>query len=292
MLALTGFVALALSLASVSAQSVPAWGQCGGIGYNGPTRSGTPQTTTQTSSPPTSTSPSGPVDTTERCGQWDSVVVGPYTIYVNQWGKDGGSGTSCAKVNSLSGTTISYVNRWNWTGGTGVKSYTNVNLNQGVGKQLSAISKIPASWKWSQTQTGTIVANVAFDLFTAASAGASNQYEIMVWVANFNAGPISAQYGSDGKPVPIVQNVNLAGKSWNLYKGSNGAQTVFSFLTSDGSQINSFSGDLNDFIKYLTANQGLSKSQYLTTVQSGTEATSGDAVFTAPVRDGKVGSYA
>ncbi|EEB92124.1 hypothetical protein MPER_09416, partial [Moniliophthora perniciosa FA553] len=243
--------------------------------------SGAPQTTTQTSSPPTSTSPSGPVDTTERCGQWDSVIVGPYTIYVNQWGKDGGSpGTSCAKVNSLSGTTISYVNRWNWTGGSGVKSYTNINLNQGVGKQLSAISKIPASWKWSQTQTGNIVANVAFDLFTAASAGASNQYEIMVWVANFNAGPISSQYGSDGKPVPIVQNVNLAGKSWNLYKGSNGAQTVFSFLTSDGSQIPSFSGDLNDFINVLCS-QRLSKSQYLTTVQSGTETTLGDAVFTA-----------
>lgn len=37
--------------------------------------------------------------------------------------------------------------------------------------------------------------------------------------------------------------------SRNLYTGSNGYNNVFSFLTADGSVINSFSGDLNLFIQ-------------------------------------------
>ncbi|KAK7036677.1 hypothetical protein VNI00_011342 [Paramarasmius palmivorus] len=222
------------------------------------------------------------VDGEEHCGQWDQIVVGQYTVYVNQWGKDNAnSGESCATVTSLEGTTIGWENRWNWSGGQGVKSYTNVNLNEGIGGQLSAISSIPATWEWSQDTTSGIVANIAFDLFTSSTQGGSNENEIMIWVANYGAGPISYEYGADGQPVPVASNVNVAGQTWNLYVGTNGAQEVYSFLTADGSAIQSFSGDLNEFVTYLTSNQGLSADQYLTTVQSGTEATEGSAVFTS-----------
>ncbi|KAG6856685.1 hypothetical protein H0H87_001900 [Tephrocybe sp. NHM501043] len=190
------------------------------------------------------------IDTTSHCGQWDSVTAGQYTLYLDQWGLSGASsGSDCANLISLSGTTIAWKNTWTWTGGTGVKSYTNINLNSGLNKQLSAISSIPASWKWSQTTSGTVVANIAFDLFTSASSGGSNANEIMIWLANLNAGPISATYGSDGKPTPKASNISLAGKTWNLYYGSNGANNVYSFLTSDGSSISSFSADLNVFLK-------------------------------------------
>ncbi|KAJ2987233.1 hypothetical protein NUW54_g9487 [Trametes sanguinea] len=100
---------------------------------------------------------------------------------------------------------------WTWTGGTGVKSFTNVQLNQGINKQLSAISSMPSTWKWSQSTSGTIVADIAYDLFTSNTAGGSNVNEIMIWLANFNAGPISSQYGSDGKPVPVASNLSIAG---------------------------------------------------------------------------------
>jgi len=221
-------------------------------------------------------------DTSSHCGQWDTVTAGQYTLYLDQWGKGGASsGSDCASITSLSGTTIAWKNTWNWVGGTGVKSYTNINLNSGLNKQLSAISSIPTTWKWSQSNSGTVVANVAFDLFTSSSSGGSNANEIMIWLANYNAGPISATYNSDGTPKPKASNVSIAGRTWNLYFGSNGANNVYSFLATGNAVVNSFSADVNLFVKYLTSSQGLSSSQYLTTVQAGTEATSGSATLTS-----------
>ena len=82
--------------------------------------------------------------------QWGAVVAGQYTLYINQWGKDNAeSGESCAALTSLDGTTIAWTNNWTWTGGDGVKSYTNVNLNEGLGKQLSEIKSIPVRRSYS-----------------------------------------------------------------------------------------------------------------------------------------------
>ncbi|KAJ3562944.1 hypothetical protein NP233_g9265 [Leucocoprinus birnbaumii] len=221
------------------------------------------------------------IDTSVHCGQWDAITAGQYTLYLDQWGKGNAqSGQSCANFASLSGTTLAWKNNWTWTGGNGVKSYTNINLNANLNKQLSAIKTINAAWTWSQSTSGSIVANIAYDLFTSSSSGGSNQNEIMIWLANFNAGPISAQYNSDGTPKPVASNINLAGHTWNLYFGSNGANNVYSFLLTSGTAT-SFSGDLNTFLKYLTSSQGLSSSQYLTTVQGGSEATSGTATLTS-----------
>lgn len=93
-------------------------------------------------------SPSGHVrrqsDTSVHCGTWDSVTTGPYSINLDQWGATGAtSGESCARWISLSGTTAAWVNNWTWTGGTGVKSYTDLQLNEGINQQLSAISSMP-----------------------------------------------------------------------------------------------------------------------------------------------------
>ena len=106
---------------------------------------------------------------------------------------------------------------------------------------------LQSTWSWSQSTSGSIIADVAYDLFTSNSAGGSNVNEIMIWLANFNAGPISSQYGSDGKPVPVASSISLAGHAWNLYSGSNGANAVFSFLPTSGT-ITSFSGDIKAFL--------------------------------------------
>ncbi|EIM84172.1 uncharacterized protein STEHIDRAFT_82609 [Stereum hirsutum FP-91666 SS1] len=221
------------------------------------------------------------LDTSSHCGQWDTIDTGiQYSILLDQWGASGASsGVSCASITSVSGSSVAWVNNWTWTGGTGVKSFTNVQLNDGINQQLSAISSMPTTWTWSQTTTGTIVADVAYDMFTSTSSGGSAANEIMIWMANINAGPISASYGSDGQPVPVASSISIAGNTWNLYQGSNGANNVFSFLPTSG-QITSFSGDIMDFYDYLVSNEGLSSSQYLTTAQAGTEATSGTAVLT------------
>ncbi|KAG6819882.1 hypothetical protein H0H93_007761 [Arthromyces matolae] len=217
------------------------------------------------------------LDTSSHCGQWDTVTASPYILYLDQWGISGTTaGSDCASLTSLSGTTIAWKTTWTWAG-SGIKSFTNIALNSGLNKQLSAISSIQSTWKWSQSSSGTVVADVAYDLFTSSTSGGSAANEIMIWLANYNAGPISATYSSSGQPSPIASSVSIAGHTWNLYFGSNGSNNVYSFLPTSGT-VTSFSGDINLFIKYLTSNQGLSSSQYLTTLEAGTEATSGTSV--------------
>lgn len=139
-------------------------------------------------------------------------------------------------------------------------------------------------------------------MFTSNSPGGSNVNEIMIWLANFNAGPISAQYGSNGQPVPVASSISLGGHTWNLYSGSNGANNVFSFLPTSGTVTN-LNTDIFPFLQvcnslpyasipgwlislqrpllqYLVQHEGVSSSQYLTTAQAGTEATSGNATLT------------
>ncbi|KDQ53841.1 glycoside hydrolase family 12 protein [Jaapia argillacea MUCL 33604] len=220
------------------------------------------------------------INTAVYCGQWDSVTAGEYSLLLDQWGESGAtSGSDCAQLVSLSGTTLAWKTNWTWTGGTGVKSFTNIQLNTGINQQLSAITTMPSTWDWSQASTGTVVADVAYDLFTSTTSGGSAVNEIMIWLANYNAGPISATYSSSGAPVPIASSLSLAGHTWNLYFGSNGANNVYSFLPTSGT-ITSFSGDIYTFLKYLITNEGVSTSQYLTTAQAGTEATSGTATLT------------
>jgi xyloglucan-specific endo-beta-1,4-glucanase len=179
-----------------------------------------------------------------------------------------------------------------------VKSYPNA-VAKATAKQLSAVKSMVSSWSWSYTGT-SLVADVAYDMFTSSTASGSNENEIMIWLAAIGgAGPISSKYGttpslplqcrkyslltfivgSDGKPTAVA-TVTIAGHSWNLYSGSNGANNVFSFLPTSG-QITSFSGDVKAFFTYLTSNGYLSSSQYLTSVGAGTEPTTGsNAKFT------------
>jgi len=198
-------------------------------------------------------------------------------MYLDQWGISGATGSDCAQITSLCGTTIKWTTSWSWSGGSGVKTFTNINVDTNLNKVLSAISSIQSSWSWSQTNSSSVVADIAYDLFTSASSGGSNAYEIMIWLANYNAGPISYTYDSSGNPTPVASSVSIAGHTWNVYYGSNGSNYVYSFLPVSG-VITSFSADINLFLKYLTTSQTLPSSQYLTTVQAGTEATSGTSV--------------
>ncbi|KAF8578203.1 glycoside hydrolase family 12 protein [Ramaria rubella] len=219
------------------------------------------------------------IDTSQHCGQWDTVTAGNYELLLDQWGASGAtSGSQCAQILSQSGSTISWNTTFNWVGGNGVKSFTNIQLNAGINKQLSAITSMPSTWKWSMSST-SIVADVAYDLFTANTAGGSNVNEIMIWLANYNAGPISSQYNSDGTPKAVASSISIAGHTWNLYTGSNGANNVFSFLPTSGT-IPSFSGDIYAFFTYLIQHEGVASSQYLVTAQAGSEPTTGSATLT------------
>lgn len=76
-----------------------------------------------------------------------------------------------------------------------MKSYPNVVVSLDS-KPLSEISSMQSSWSWSYTGSD-IVADVSYDLFTSSSAGGSNEYEIMIWLAALGgAGPISSKCSS------------------------------------------------------------------------------------------------
>ena len=84
-------------------------------------------------------------DTSVICGQFDSLVIGPYTLFNDQFGSSGASsGSQCAHATSLDGTDISWVTNWTWTGGNGVKSFSNINLDANIGRQLSDITSLQA----------------------------------------------------------------------------------------------------------------------------------------------------
>lgn len=86
------------------------------------------------------------VDTSVYCGQWDSVAAGSYSLLLDLWGESGAtSGSQCSHLTSLDGSTVSWTTNWTWVGGTGVKSFSNIQLNEGINTQVSAISSMPVS---------------------------------------------------------------------------------------------------------------------------------------------------
>jgi xyloglucan-specific endo-beta-1,4-glucanase len=71
--------------------------------------------------------------------------------------------------------------------------------------------------------------------------------------------------GRFGNVYPIgssVGTVNVAGQTWELFDGYNGAMHVYSFVAP--SNTGSFSGDVKDYFNFLTSNYGFpADSQYL-----------------------------
>ncbi|KAF8558413.1 glycoside hydrolase family 12 protein [Imleria badia] len=215
---------------------------------------------------------------TTICGQYDTVTSGSYSMFNNLWGeRNATSGSQCSTLESVDGNTVTWYTTWTWVGGSSIKSYSNVQQNTGVNQQLSAITSMQSTWDWSQSDTA-VTADVAYDLFTSNTAGGSAVNELMIWLANFNSGPISYHYNSNGA-IPAATNLAIAGHSWDFYSGDNGSNKVFSFLLVGGT-VTSFSGDIHEFFTYLINNGYVDASQYLTTAQAGTEATTGSATLT------------
>ncbi|OWZ20016.1 Endoglucanase [Phytophthora megakarya] len=205
------------------------------------------------------------------CDQWGTATTDDYIIYNNLWGESyATSGSQCTGLDSSSGSTVAWHTNWTWAGASSnVKSYANAAL-QFDAVQLSSISSIPTTLDYSLEYSGTIVADVSYDLFTSSTSTGDNEFEIMIWLAALGgAGPISST-GS------AVATVTIANTQFSLYSGANGDTTVYSFVASD--TVKSFSGDLLDFFTYLIDNESFSSSQYLNTVQAGTEPFTGTDV--------------
>ena len=215
--------------------------------------------------PPTTTRAAG-------CSQpFCAVDVGKYWINNNLWGQSSGSGWQAVWDTYLSGNTMGWGTNWSWTGQSNqVKSYSSVVLGwhwgwrrsgTGLPVQISANRNVNTGWNYSVSQSGTM--NVAYDcwLHTISNPSSNNNPtdEVMIWLYRAGgAGPLGTYQAT----------VNLAGTSWDLYRGNIG-WNVFSFIR----RTNTTNQTLNirDFLNHLVSRGWVSNSKYLTSVEAGTE---------------------
>ncbi|WP_311922969.1 GH12 family glycosyl hydrolase domain-containing protein [Microbispora sp. H10836] len=138
--------------------------------------------------------------------QWGTWTNGGYTLYNNIWG--GGAGPQTIWANSYSNWGV-WANHPN-TGG--VKSYPNVSRN--VNRRISALRSATSGFNVTVPNGGAYTA--AYDIWCDG-----HTYEIMLWMNKYGpVGPLGSRQTS----------VTVGGHSWDVYRGSNGSNQVFSFV--------------------------------------------------------------
>ncbi|MEO6978024.1 MAG: hypothetical protein ABI113_06570, partial [Mucilaginibacter sp.] len=168
------------------------------------------------SSKPDSPSSSAEVEanwsSTAQYGSWSN---GGYTLNNDVWGN--GHGPQTIWANSYSNWGV-WSNQPN-TGG--VKSYPNASID--VNRSLSSLHTVKSSFNCSTPSGGSWEST--YDIWDQSHAN-----ETMLWFNwTGNVGPISYNYGSNGA-IPVYTNVNVGGYTWNVYRGNNGGNNVYSFL--------------------------------------------------------------
>ncbi|MFI0897371.1 hypothetical protein [Streptomyces sp. NPDC020983] len=138
--------------------------------------------------------------------QWATWSNGGYTLYNDIWGSGAGPQTIWANSYSNWGVWANHPN----TGG--VKSYP--NATRYVGAKLSTLHSVSSSFNVTVPSAGAY--ETAYDIWDTGNA-----YEIMLWMNKTGAvGPLGTSQG----------NVTVGGSTWTVYRGSNGANAVFSFV--------------------------------------------------------------
>ncbi|TCD66855.1 hypothetical protein EIP91_000809 [Steccherinum ochraceum] len=208
-------------------------------------------------------------------GAFDCVPAGAFTLCQNQWGASAGVGSQNSTLISASGNSVSWETVWNWANGpNSVKTYANVIHNTAKGMQLSAIKSAPTSWQWQyKTSSSGIRADVSYDIWLGVPqvgqpASSASSYEIMIWLSGKGGiQPVGSQ---------ILTGIEVAGHSWNLWKGPNANWQVLSFVSANG-DLTDFDIDLKDIFNYLVQSQGVAATQFLQGIQTGTEPFVGNA---------------
>ncbi|MBW4084156.1 hypothetical protein [Paenibacillus sp. S150] len=152
---------------------------------------------------------------TAQYGNWSN---GGYTVYNNVWGSGAGAQSIWANSYSNWGVWAQHPN----TGG--IKSYP--NSTREIGLKLSALKSVSSSFNVTVPSSGAAFES-AYDIW----AGNNNAYEIMLWM-NYagDVKPIADNWSSAGNPIASFTNVSIGGHTWNVYKGNNGSNAVFSFV--------------------------------------------------------------
>ncbi|MGO4759158.1 hypothetical protein AB4212_62870, partial [Streptomyces sp. 2MCAF27] len=136
----------------------------------------------------------------------------------------------------------------------GIKSYP--NAKRVVGKKVSALSSLNSSYNVTVPSSGAY--NTSYDIWDT-----NYDYEIMLWMNKTGpVGPLGTSQGS----------LTLGGHSWTVYKGSNGANEVFSFIRTSNSS--SGSVDIKAIVNWIKNTKGWFGDVTIGDVQFGYEITS------------------
>jgi hypothetical protein len=180
--------------------------------------------------------------------QWATWSNGGFTLYNDLWGS--GHGPQTIWANSYSNWGV-----WSQQPNTsGVKSYPNVSKSVS-GTAVGSLHTVSGSFNVTRPGTGSY--NTAYDIWLG-----NNAYEIMLWMN---------KQGSVGPLGSLRTTVSVGGHTWNVYSGSNGANTVYSFVRT--SNTNSGSVNILAVLQWLRTN-GWYGNVGLNQVQFGWEITS------------------
>jgi hypothetical protein len=190
------------------------------------------------------------------CDRWGNITTNGYTVYNNIWGS--GYGSQCLTVNAYNNWYVDASHS-----GNGIKSYPNVERR--VNYNVDSMPAISSTFGVNRPGGGSY--NTAYDIWYN-----NYDYEIMLWM-NWNGGmkPIAYNWDASGNPIPEYRNVSIGGHTWNVYRGSNGSNYVFSFLRT--SHTNSGTVDITAISKWLR-NVGWFGNVNLHSIQFGFEITS------------------
>lgn len=180
----------------------------------------------------------------DRWGSWSN---GGYTVRNDVWSNQAGPQTIWANSYGNFGVWSNQPN----TGG--VKSYP--HSAKAVNRKLSSLNRVSSDFTVSRPGSGAY--ETAYDIWAD-----NNRYEIMLWMNKQGAvGPIGSKQAS----------ATVGGHSWDVYKGSNGANDVFSFVRT--SDTNAGSVDVLSVLNWIKA-RGWFGDVTLGEVQFGFEITS------------------
>jgi hypothetical protein len=140
----------------------------------------------------------------DRWGTWSS---GGYTLYNNIWGAGFGPQTIWANSPGNWGVWADHPN----TGG--IKSYP--NATRWIGKRVSALGTTTSRFAVTVPTSG-VAFTTAYDIWSS-----DNAHEIMLWMN---------KYGPVGPLGSFQTAATVGGHTWNVYRGSNGANQVYSFV--------------------------------------------------------------
>ena len=173
----------------------------------------------------------------DSCDQWATFSDGEFNVYNNIWGS--GAGSQCLWANAYNDWGV-----WAEHSGSGIKSYPNVSHELSI--NVDSLGACTSSFNVSAPASGAY--SSTYDIWFDNHA-----YELMIWMnQNGSIAPISYNWSSAGQPVPESSNTSVGGHTWNIYRGSNGGNEVFSFVRT--SDTNSGTVDLQAIAQWIRNN--------------------------------------